>query len=372
MTQSATWREYLKKIYFNPEEPGSYEGVDKLYQRVKKEGKFKLTKSRVKRWLQNQLSYSLNKHVDRNFPRGKVIVEGIDSQFDADLASMTDYADSNQGYKYLLVVIDIFSRYGWVEPLKDKSANNIVRAFNNIIETGRKPRILRTDAATDFTSRKFQNFLKENDIHHFTTHNEKQANYVERFIQTIKKKLRRYMAQKQTEKYIDILPHVVDSYNRTWHSGIKSEPINVTKKNEKKLWWQMYWPDRKRVKKEGVRKKNKFAYKVGDKVRISQTRTSFQREYDNKWTYEIFKISRRYIRQDQPIYILTDWFGERIKGTFYQKELQKVDINQKPWKIEYTIDTDGVGRNTKYLVKWLGWPEKFNSWVSISDYKNLK
>ena len=181
--------------------------------------------------------------MNRNFPWGKVIVEGIDSQFDADLASMTDYADNNDGYKYLLVVIDIFSRYGWVEPLKDKSANNIVHAFNEILNKGRKPRILRTDAATDFTSKNFQNFLKDNDIHHFTTHNEKQANYVERFIQTIKKKIWQYMAQKQTERYIDVLQPVVNSYNRTWHSGIRSEPINVNKKNLKKLWWQMYWPD---------------------------------------------------------------------------------------------------------------------------------
>ena len=99
-------------------------------------------------------------------------------------------------------MIDIFSQYHWVEPLKDKSAINITKAFNKILKKGRKPRILRTDAATDFTSKKFQNFLRENNIHYFTTHNEKQANYVERFIQTIKKKIRRYMAQKtNTEIY---------------------------------------------------------------------------------------------------------------------------------------------------------------------------
>ena len=115
-----------------------------------------------------------------------------------------------------------------------------------------------------------------------------------------------------------------------------------------------------------------FAYKVGDKVRISQLKTSFQREYDNKWSYEIFKIIRRYIRQDQPIYIISDWFGEHVEGTFYQKELQKVDINQKPWRVEEILDTDGIGRNKKYLVKWLGWPKKFNSWISVGEYQKLK
>ena len=254
---------------------------------------------------------------------------------------------------------------------ENSSISESIKKFGNKVKKPEIAFVLRTDAATDFTSKKFQNFLRKNNIHHFTTHNEKQANYVERFVQTIKKKIRRYMAQKQTQKYIDILQPLVDTYNRTWHSGIKSEPINVNKTNEKRLWWQMYWPEDKHVRK-GKRKRNKFAYKVGDKDRISQTRTSFQREYDNKWTYEIFNISRRYIRQGQPIYVLTDWFGERIEGTFYQKELQKVDINQKPWKIEHTLDTDGVGCNTRYLVKWLGWPEKFNSWISLSDYNKLK
>ena len=140
-------------------------------------------------------------------------------------------------------------------------------------------------------------------------------------------KIRRYMSEKRTNRYIDILPKIVNSYNKIWHSGILSEPINVTKQNEKQLWWQMYWPNLKFKKEQSRRKKNKFAYNVGDKVRISQLRTSFQREYDNKWTYEIFKITRRFMRQDQPIYIISDWFGERIEGTFYQQELQNVDVN---------------------------------------------
>ena len=140
MTTPVTWREYLKKIYFNPEEPGSFEGVDKLYERVKKDGKFKISRSRVKRWLQNQQSYSLNKHVDIKFKRGKVMVKGIDDQFEADLASMSDYAKDNNGYKYLLAIIDVFSQYAWVEPLKDKTADSIIKAFKKILSEGRKPR----------------------------------------------------------------------------------------------------------------------------------------------------------------------------------------------------------------------------------------
>ena len=370
MTTPATWRRYLKKIYFNPNNPGSFEGVDKLYKQVKKEGKFQLSHSKIKKWLQNKKSYSLNKRVHRKFKRGKVIVEGIDDQFEAGLASMIDYEKSNDNYRYLLVVIDVFSRYAWIEPLKNKNADTIVKAFKKILADGRKPRKLRTDAATDFTSKKFQNLMKEKKISHFTTHNEKQANYVERLIKTIKNKIRHYMAERRSDHYIDILKKIVHSYKNTWHSGIQSEPVNITKENEWKLWWQMYLPDRKKLIKKKKKKKSTFLLKVGDKVRNSLLRSSFQWEYDNKWTYEIFKIIRRYIRQDQPIYVISDWFGERVEGTFYQPELQKVDINNKPWNIETVLDTNGVGHNLKYLVKWLGWPEKFNSWISVADYQN--
>ena len=180
----------------------------------------------------------------RNFQQGRVILAGIDDQFDADLASLIYYADDNDGYKYLLVVIDIFSRYAWVQPLKDKTAPQIGNAFDNILSEDRIPKKLHTDAAKDFTSEKFQTFLKGKNIVHFVTHNEKQANYVERFIKTLK------------YRYIDVLQKIVTSYNHAWHSGIRSESVNVNKQNEKQLWWQMYWPKEPYVKKKKKEKKN--------------------------------------------------------------------------------------------------------------------
>ena len=97
-----------------------------MYKIVKKEGKHKISHSQIKKWIQKQESYSLNKGLKRKFQRGRVVVEGIDDQFDIDLASLIYYVDENDGYKYLLVVIDIFSHYRWVEPLKDKTANEIL------------------------------------------------------------------------------------------------------------------------------------------------------------------------------------------------------------------------------------------------------
>ena len=361
------WEKYLKDIYLDPSHPASYSNPLTLYKVVKKEGKYKISHSQIKKWMQKQESYSRNKSVKRNFQRGRVIVAGIDDQFDADLASLVYYSDDNDGYKYLLVVIDIFSRYAWVQPLRDKTAPQIVSAFDKIIDGGRIPKRLRTDAAKDFTSEKFQKFVKEKNIVHFVTHNEKQANYVERFIKTLKSRISRYMIEKNSRRYIDVLQKIVTSYNHTWHSGIRSEPVNVNKDNEKQLWWQMYWPKEPYIKKK-KKQKIKFALNIGDRVRTTYIRTPFNRAYDSKWTGEIFKIFRRFIRQGQQIYTLVDWYDNPVKGTFYEYELQKIEVTDDDmFKIEKILKYKGRGNKKEALVHWLGWPKQFDSWILASD-----
>ena len=254
-----------------------------------------------------------------------------------------------------------------MEPLKDKTAPQIVNAFAKILSGGRMPKRLRTDAAKDFTSAKFQTFVKGKNIVHFVTHNEKQANYVERFIKTLKSHISRYMIEKNTRRYIDVLQKIVTSYNHTWHSGIRSEPVNVNKQNEKQLWWQMYWPKEPYVPNK-KKSKMKFAFNVGDRVRTTYIRRNFQREYDSKWTGQIFKISRRFIRQNQPIYKLVDWYDKRVKGTFYQKELQKIETTDADmFKIEKVLKYRGRGNKREALVRWLGWPKHFDSWIPVSE-----
>ena len=189
----APWEDYLRQIYYNPSHPASYEGEKAVYNAVKRENKYRISHGQIRNWLQNQDAYSLNKAVKRNFHRGRVVVSGIDDQWDADLASFARDSDENDGYRYLLVVIDIFSRYAWIQPIKDKTAKEVVRAFNKILSEGRKPRRLRTDAGKEFTSKLFQENLRAKNIPHFTTHSEKQANYVERFIKTIKSRIWRHI-----------------------------------------------------------------------------------------------------------------------------------------------------------------------------------
>ena len=147
----------------------------------------------------------------------------------------------------------------------------------------------------------------------------------------------------------------------------------------------MYWPKDLGVKKdlrikretEGTEqkeetkdKKVKFLFKVGNKVRISHLWSAFQREYDIKWSGEIFKISNRFVRQGQPIYKIIDWFNKPVKGTFYQKELQKVNVsNADIFKIEKILKYKGRGKNKQAKIRWLNWPKRFDSWIPVSELK---
>lgn len=142
----ASWEDYLKTIYYNPKHPASFAGPQKLYKVVKNEGKFNIGMHRIRQFLHNQESYSLHKPVRRRFQRNHVVSAGKDDLWMADLIDMVKFADWNQGYKYILLVIDTFSKYVWLQPLKYKTGEDVAKAFQNIFSSSkRSPAKLITD-----------------------------------------------------------------------------------------------------------------------------------------------------------------------------------------------------------------------------------
>ena len=180
-------KDYLQKLYYDPTEPTSFTGLDKLWRKIKVQPRFKNVKKRdVKEWLQQQDTYTLHKPIKRKFKRNKVIVPHIDYMWDLDLADVQNLTRYNKGSKFLLIAIDILSRHLWVRPLKNKSGEEIIKSLNNIFEEGRLPKVIRTDKGREFTNQKVQDFLKTKGVRHFTTNNEVKANYAERVIQTLR------------------------------------------------------------------------------------------------------------------------------------------------------------------------------------------
>ena len=370
-------KKYLESKYYDPSFPGSFSGIDRFFKAVKEEGVYDLNKNDIAQWLMGEDAYTINKPVRHKFKRNRVIVSGIDNQWDGDLMDMISLSKYNQNYKYILLMIDIFSRYIWTVPLKSKHASEIIRAFKIVFKTGRKPEILRTDRGREFIAKSVTDFLRGHSIHSFVTNNIVKANYAERGIKSIKSKLSRYMYSNQTYKYIDVLDSIVETYNNSFHSSIKMAPQDVNETNESKLWRQLYLPKKeKNQPKEKSKKKTIKPYKfiIGDTVRVSFLKKTFSREYDQKWSDEIFIISKRFRRDNIPVYKLTDFYGKQnIQGTFYQEELQKISVPpNKTYKIDKILKTKTVKGQRFFLVKWMGWPSEFNSYVSAKEVKRLK
>ena len=348
----------LQEIYYNPKHPASFSGVDALLRALKEEGKIDAKHSDVKKWLEKQLTYTLHKPIRRRFPRGRVLVSGVDWQWESDLVDLSSLSRYNNGYKWLVTTIDVLSKYAWVVPMKDKTGKSLVEAFKKILKGGRKPTKLHTDHGTEFLNKQFQAFLQKHDIQFFTTNNETKASVVERFNRTLKSKMFKYFTYKNTHKYIDVLAQLVDSYNHSFHRSIGTKPVLVTKKNENTIWERLYG--------KGVNAPTRFKFNIGDQVRIGKSKMIFTKGYLPNWTEEIFTVTER-INRKPPVYRLKDFGGDIISGTFYEYELQKVTKEDDVYRVEKIIKRRTRNGQREAFVKWKGYPSRYNSWLNVNS-----
>jgi hypothetical protein len=171
-----------------------------------------LKQKEVKEFLDSVRTYTLHKSIRKKFQTRRVYVNGIDKQWKADLVEMREFSKENDGYNYLLTVIDCFSKYGSAIPIRNKTAEEIIKSFDNIFKE-RKPLKLQTDKGKEFINKKFKNFLKSNDVDWFSTNSEFKASIVERFNRTLKTKIWKYFTQIGKRKWINVLDNLVYSYN---------------------------------------------------------------------------------------------------------------------------------------------------------------
>jgi hypothetical protein len=378
------WEKYLERIYKNPRHPGSFSGPLKLYQAVKNEGKFSIGLVRIRNWLKGNSTYTFNRIAHRKFKRNHVVVAGVDALWDADLIDLSFYKLKNDGNCYILLMIDIFTRYTYLRPLKTKSSTDVIGAMSSIFDKGRLPNTLRTDKGREFSNVKVSAFYEDKNIHHYVTFNDTQANYAERCIKTIKTKIFRYMKEHNNHRYVDVIENIAEGYNNSIHRSLGRTPASVNKENEDEVRVDQYLLKNRSLKtiekpkiikdepeankKKKKRKKHLYSFKLGDIVRISLIKEKFDREYDQKWSTETFSVTKRFIREKIPIYIITDLAGDEVEGTFYAKELQNVRLkDDEEHVVEKVIKKNGANS----LVKWRGWPKKFNAWIPSKNVRLL-
>ena len=173
-----------------------------------------------------QLANELHKPIIRKSKKRKVYSSFRDNILGADLADMKSLSKYNKGTKYLLCAIDLFSKYAWVIPIKDKKGTSIVNAFKKII-SNRKPNKIWVDQGSEFYNKSFKDFLKINNIEMYSTYNEGKSVIAERFIRTLKNMIFKHMTAIQQNIYFDVLDDIVNKYNNTVHRTIKMKPIEV-------------------------------------------------------------------------------------------------------------------------------------------------
>ena len=249
-----------------------------------------------------------HKPIIRKFNKRKVYSQFKDNIWGKDLADIQSLSRKNKGIKYLLCAIDLYSKYAFVIPLKDKKGISIVHAFNKIIkQSNRKPNKMWVDQGGEFYNNVFEKWLSDNDINMYSAYNEGKSVVAERFIRTLKNELYKHMTATGKNVYYDVLDDVVNKYNNTKHSTIKMKSIDV--KNNKRVYIHEHNEKDSKVN-------------VGDRVRISRYKNIFPKGYAPNWSSEIFIVNK--INDTVPYtYNHKDLNDEEIIGSFYDKELQK-------------------------------------------------
>ena len=338
----------LNELYYDEKHPAAFSGAKKLHKYAK-EILPSIKLGEVKDWLSGEITYTLHKQARRKFERNPIHVRSIDEQWQADLTFLKEFESVNNGYRYILTVIDCFSKYAWAKALKTKTSAEVQRAFESIFQE-RKPVMIQTDKGREFESVMIKKFFKKNNVIHFTSNSpEIKCAIVERFNRTLKGKMFKLFTSTGRRRWITKLPDLIHAYNNSIHRSTNYRPVEVSFENQHHVYKNLY--------KEPIIGKPKL--KEGDTVRQRYIYDKFDRGFYPNWTDTTFEV-KDHIAGKKPRYKVDD-----TKRRHYPEELQK--INPGLYRIEYVKDVAIRRKRLEYLVKWTGYSDHYNSWIPARD-----
>lgn len=355
----------LQRLYYNPKNPAAFSGVQKLYEAAIKK-KHTITLNDVKNWLKGQLTYTLHKPICNRIKRNPIVVSYIDEQWQADLVDMQEYKSANDGYVYILTVIDIFSKYAWAIPMKNKTGLSVKAGFEKIFED-RIPSKLQTDKGKEFINTTCKALYNKFNIVFFTSKSPGvKCAVVERFNRTLKSKMFKFFTSNGTRRYIDVLQSFVHAYNKTYHRSIRMSPESVNDHRKNEVFRNLYGYESLR----DMLKTKSHVSKLtpGQTVRVRYTPKAFDKGYFPNWTDNTYKVERVIKGFNQPIVKLEDK-GELLDRPYYPNEVQ--GIIDPVYRVERVLQHRKTRGRTEYLVKWLNYPSSENSWIPAKDLVNL-
>ena len=373
MDDTGTIDNYLRGIYYTPKAPGSFSNSLKLWNAVKKDPERPngINLKIIKNWLKLQETHNLHITPKHHFPTEHTICDYLDEEWEIDLLDVSNLSNQNRGFKFIFVVVDIYSRFLWTRPLKSKKATETAEKFQDIIDTDKRIcDLILSDQGNEFRGSAFQEMLKKNGISHFLAYGPHHAAICERMNRTIKSRLYKYFSENATTRYVDILADLTYSINNTVHTTLQRTPASINTDNQNKVYEEVYLP----MVNKAAQQPLVFSFAIGDLVRISTLRTPFRKGYLETWTQEIFIVWNQ-IPSKPPRFRLKDLKQEIIKGSYYQEELQKVDLSD-PEAVKYTIDKVLSYKKIKGIayakVHWYQIPSKFDSFVKKSELRKYK
>lgn len=328
--------------------------------------------------------YAAEIHARATKPKNyrQIISRAVDAHWQLDLATMWGFRDNwygrpseNDNYVYVLVIIDVFSRYMWLIPLKEKTAEATRQGFIKTLP--RQPLVVTCDEGKEFEG-SFKTYLRQRGIQTWRIYGKHKASIAERAIRTFQTYLWKLLEARQTRRWIDLLPLVAEYYNNQPHSALNGltptqacDPAN----------YDMLWDHQFGLVKPDIPVPPRF--RVDDRVRVSVQRSAFEKGYYGNWSREIYRV--RTVSRGHPVmYQLENPDGSVIVGKFYEEELlksavpdAKIEVAKTErivpkdyTQIEKVIDavTTWKGRAWKYKGKPMVWLKcKF---VGLTDAAN--
>ena len=274
----------------------------------------------------------------------------------------------NDGYSYILVVQDIFSRKIWTAPLKNKNAESILPELKKILinmKPFKKGAYLVIDRGTEYLNKAVKNLLSQyklDIVHPSDGH----ASHVERSILSLQRLLYRQMSQNgQSQRWLEFLPKAQHIMNNRYHRIIKMSPNKAEEKSNHKKVNEAMSLYRSKAINSKKRKSKRRQFNVGDNVRIHKWKTKFARGYNQTYSNEVFVVSKILDHLPITMYSISDLKGEKIVGNFYPQELSL--IKGEIYIVEKILKEKTENKQKWYFVKWEGYPDSENSWIKKKD-----
>lgn len=300
----------------------------------------------------------------KNYPRRAVISHYPDDIWSGDLVEFPGFVDENDGYKYCLNIVDVFSRYAWAVPMKNKTASTVLDAFKKVVDKndGITPSKYWVDEGSEFYNKQMQAYCKAKHITIYSTYGNSKSAIVERFNRTIKTRLTKRFIAKNTHNWVGLLPDELKLYNTSTHRSIKMTPTEAHLLNSDgiaKLWAYQYGNHQQNPK--------PAKFTVGDFVRLNRVKNTFEKGYTHRWSLEIYIVTQ--VLDTVPwTYKIKDTKNRIIEGSFYEPELQKTQQNlDSPFLIEKEIKRRVYKGEKQVYVKYLGYDDEFNEWIPDTD-----